>query len=638
MRHKPLNHWKPSFKIRVKLPGRFDKAQGMVEFALVLPVLLLLVFGLIEFARVFQAWLSVTNAARFGLRYGVTGEFNPAYCIDLNGNGDTCKDESDRSYRNAEEDHARLELIKDVARGLAIGPVIDPSAAKGMPGYFKVTVCSSRPGYLYHPPPSDECTPNEDPGNPELGTMRLLVSVTYEHPLILPFISTIWPSVMLHAERTGILEQFRVARVLGLPPVISVPTATPGPSETPTETPVPTNTYTPIPTNTPTETSTPTITPTPTETPTPTATPVPKCEDLVTDNLYFNNKNIRFYTENTSIYDIQFNHISANWGGSWHDEVEYTPYPTDIRFDGYSWNGSRFQTVSQVALVPGFGVSTAVAGNNWLLTPSESGELGLHFTQNFTQYYIYYHGNEFTIDLDYTVQGLSCSRSVTGLFGPEVEAVMPSNPITGPFAISALASDPDPGPDNLRVNFEVRNDSNQVVFSHNETGAPYCINGDGGGACYTIDPSGNWPGTSIPIGNGNYTVAIQVWDHDRSSPSQQYTRIQRAFTIQLAPTATATLTPTPCPLTGTGLRGDYYDNMDFTQLGLVRLDPVVNFSWGNGSPAPQIGVDTFSVRWTGQVEPYYSETYTFYTNTDDGVRIVGQRTAHCKQVGQPEPD
>ena len=32
-------------------------------------------------------------------------------------------------------------------------------------------------------------------------------------------------------------------------------------------------------------------------------------------------------------------------------------------------------------------------------------------------------------------------------------------------------------------------------------------------------------------------------------------------------------------------------------------------------------MDTFSVRWTGQVQPQYSETYTFYTNSDDGIRL-----------------
>jgi hypothetical protein len=34
-----------------------------------------------------------------------------------------------------------------------------------------------------------------------------------------------------------------------------------------------------------------------------------------------------------------------------------------------------------------------------------------------------------------------------------------------------------------------------------------------------------------------------------------------------------------------------------------------------------IGPDTFSVRWTGQVLPQFTETYTFYTRTDDGARL-----------------
>jgi len=77
----------------------------------------------------------------------------------------------------------------------------------------------------------------------------------------------------------------------------------------------------------------------------------------------------------------------------------------------------------------------------------------------------------------------------------------------------------------------------------------------------------------------------------------------------------------PGPGDGTGLTGDYYDNMDFTAFALTRTDATVNFNWGSGSPDPAIGVDTFSVQWTGQVEPMYSETYTFYTNSDDGIRL-----------------
>jgi hypothetical protein len=56
----------------------------------------------------------------------------------------------------------------------------------------------------------------------------------------------------------------------------------------------------------------------------------------------------------------------------------------------------------------------------------------------------------------------------------------------------------------------------------------------------------------------------------------------------------------------------------------------VDFVWGAASPAPGIGADTFSVRWTGQLEPQFTEAYTFYTVSNDGVRlwVNGQRVVN----------
>jgi acid phosphatase type 7 len=54
---------------------------------------------------------------------------------------------------------------------------------------------------------------------------------------------------------------------------------------------------------------------------------------------------------------------------------------------------------------------------------------------------------------------------------------------------------------------------------------------------------------------------------------------------------------------------------------LTRTDPTVNFSWGSGSPHSSIGGDTFSVRWTGEVKADNSQTYTFSTVSNDGVRL-----------------
>lgn len=74
--------------------------------------------------------------------------------------------------------------------------------------------------------------------------------------------------------------------------------------------------------------------------------------------------------------------------------------------------------------------------------------------------------------------------------------------------------------------------------------------------------------------------------------------------------------------TGTGLKGEYFNNMTLTGVpALTRTDATVSFNWGGNSPDPSLPIDGFSVRWTGQVQPQYSETYTFYANTDDGVRM-----------------
>ena len=59
---------------------RSNPGQSMVEFAIALPILLLLVFGIIEFGRILQAWLAIENGARFGVRYAVTGNYDSQYC------------------------------------------------------------------------------------------------------------------------------------------------------------------------------------------------------------------------------------------------------------------------------------------------------------------------------------------------------------------------------------------------------------------------------------------------------------------------------------------------------------------------------------------------------------------------------
>ncbi|MDB6110160.1 MAG: hypothetical protein JWR69_1910, partial [Pedosphaera sp.] len=90
---------------------------------------------------------------------------------------------------------------------------------------------------------------------------------------------------------------------------------------------------------------------------------------------------------------------------------------------------------------------------------------------------------------------------------------------------------------------------------------------------------------------------------------------------------------------GTGLNGDYYTDQlqTFTNAPtLIRIDPTIDFDWIANSPDPLISIDHFTVRWTGQVQPLYSQTYTFYTRTDDGVRLwVNGQKVIDKWVTQP---
>ena len=95
------------------------------------------------------------------------------------------------------------------------------------------------------------------------------------------------------------------------------------------------------------------------------------------------------------------------------------------------------------------------------------------------------------------------------------------------------------------------------------------------------------------------------------------------------PTPTPTPTSTPTSGSGTGLTAQYYGDRALTSLVKTQTDPNVNFDWSAGSPKnldgttmSGLGIDNFGIRWTGQVQAQEAGTYTFTTNTDDGVRLT----------------
>ena len=73
--------------------------------------------------------------------------------------------------------------------------------------------------------------------------------------------------------------------------------------------------------------------------------------------------------------------------------------------------------------------------------------------------------------------------------------------------------------------------------------------------------------------------------------------------------------------TGTGLRGEYFNRENLTDLRFTRTDSVIDFDWGTNRPISSLGKDHFSVRWTGFVQPRFSGSYTFYVKATDTVRL-----------------
>ncbi|KPL78583.1 hypothetical protein ADN00_06590 [Ornatilinea apprima] len=183
---RPIRHLSSQLRSRFK----DHPAQGLVEFALALPILLLLVFGVIEFGRILQAWLALENGARFGVRYAITGSYDPGYCDeagqalglyteDLNSDTNvdcvitpagTATEEQKKAAEeksNALQDWARLASIRDAALAGATGIAWDQTVSgdylgyldhayetsalettnRGSPnaaGYFGISICSNR--------------------------------------------------------------------------------------------------------------------------------------------------------------------------------------------------------------------------------------------------------------------------------------------------------------------------------------------------------------------------------------------------------------------------------------------------------------------------------------------------------------
>lgn len=224
-------------------PGKPLRGQSAVEFALLLPVFMLLFMGIFQFARVAASWITLQYAAAEAARFAITGtDFNSGTQVR----------ESD---------------IVNVARTASLGINIISSAASNQAGFFEVTIRSSR------------STGNPSEANDAGGPNDFVrITLHYNQPA-LQFIFGSRGYLPLTVSQLVLNERFArptgLAGIVGTPQLPSTPVNTFTPTKTPSPippTPTKTPTNTPIP---PTPTKTPTITPTPSNTPTltPTVTP-----------------------------------------------------------------------------------------------------------------------------------------------------------------------------------------------------------------------------------------------------------------------------------------------------------------------------------------------------------------------------
>lgn len=258
-----------------KLTPQKSRAQAMVEFAIALPILLMLLYGLLETGRLLFLYSTIVTASRQAVRYGsATGEGSVpglARYRDCAG----IREAANRvDFLNA-FDHTGTDIIIRYDNGPGTGqtdycPDLTPNTTFTPTNSSRIYV-EIKGDFLPIIPrlvPFISRSESDIPPDPIKGisARTILVSVSIEVTNT-PDLSPSTPTTPPTATSTSTATATDTATLTASPTLQFTYT----PSETPTATLSPTATLTPAPTMTPTITNTPTITPSPTISPTPVA-------------------------------------------------------------------------------------------------------------------------------------------------------------------------------------------------------------------------------------------------------------------------------------------------------------------------------------------------------------------------------
>ncbi|MEH2282172.1 MAG: PA14 domain-containing protein [Nostoc sp.] len=191
------------------------------------------------------------------------------------------------------------------------------------------------------------------------------------------------------------------------------------------------------------------------------------------------------------------------------------------------------------------------------------------------------------------------------------------------FIWGAGSPDPSIGADTFSARWtgqvEAKYSETYKFYTTSDDGVRLSVNGQQIINEFVDQPAAEYSGSIALVAGQKYDIKLEYYEN-KSNAVSQLAWSSTSQAKQIIPQSQL-YSNVSTPSNGNGLKAEYYDNIDFTNLKVTRTDPTVNFIWGAGSPDPSIGADTFSARWTGQVEAKYSETYKFYTTSDDGVRL-----------------
>ena len=86
-----------------------------------------------------------------------------------------------------------------------------------------------------------------------------------------------------------------------------------------------------------------------------------------------------------------------------------------------------------------------------------------------------------------------------------------------------------------------------------------------------------------------------------------------------------------------GLRGEYFKGHFEGPALLTRVDPAVDFDWADGSPAPGLDDDDFSVRWTGSLVAPATGRYTLGMRCSTQCRLLVENKPVAQGRSDHEP-